>query len=354
MISFVWSHDIPIYSGRGGTESYTIGHIRELTSRGIAARIITLGLGKADGRQFFPDVEFLDLETPEQLADLDDTIVYITIPRAVKTKKPSFAILHCPPDTVHFPRAEFYRGTKFSTLIATSRFMRNLCSEQFDVPLDKIHVVYPFADPHFAAVKRVKMNTGKTRVLYAGRLIHEKGVYTLLEALHHDMLMNGPYNFAVTNAGNQTIHGMIIEQMLRRHPWVRVLAARHTPADMARLFARYDIVVVPSNHQFWHEAFGMVSVEAQHSGCRVVASGADGLLETNCGELLLYEPGNSYSLAKAIQRARKAGAITTAQRRQACKHFTRAESTDSLLAIINGTFIGSEPTKASKTATIKV
>lgn len=335
MISFVWSHDIPIYSGRGGTESYTIGQIRELTSRGIPARIISIGLGKADGRQFFPDIEFLDLETPEQLATLDDTIVYITIPRTIKTKKPSFTILHCPPDTVHFPADEFRRGAKYSTLIANSRFMRNLCSKQLDVPLDKIHVVYPFADPHFASVKRVKMNAGKIRVLYAGRLIHEKGVYTLLEALHHDILMNGNYSFAVTNAGNQTIHGAVIEHILRRHPWVRVLAARHTPADMARLFARYDIVVVPSNHQFWHEGFGMVSVEAQHAGCRVVASGADGLLETNCGELMLFEPGNSYALAQTIQKAVKAGPISAAQRHQATKHFSRAESVDALLALIN-------------------
>ncbi|HET8709063.1 MAG TPA: glycosyltransferase family 4 protein [Candidatus Saccharimonadales bacterium] len=354
MISFVWSLDIPVYSGRGGTESYTIGQIRELNSRGIPARLITIGLGKADGRQFFPDVDFFDLETPEQLADLDDTIVYVTIPHAVKTKRPSFTIIHCPPDTLHIPFADFCRGAQYSTLIANSRFMRNLCSEQLEIPLNKIHVVYPFADSHFASVKRVKMKTNKTRVLYAGRLIHEKGVYTLLEALHHDILMHGDYSFAVTNAGNQTIHGMIIEHILRRHPWVRVLSARHTPADMARLFARYDIVVMPSNHQFWHEAFGMVSVEAQHAGCRVVASGADGLLETNCGELILFEPGNSYSLAQAIERARKAGPLAKAQRREAVKHFTRAESVDALLAIIDSVPAAISPTTRLKTATLKV
>lgn len=224
---------------------------------------------------------------------------------------------------------------------------------QLDVPLDKIHVVYPFADPHFAAVKRVKLKANKTRVLYAGRLIHDKGIYTLLEALHHDILQDGNYSFAVTNAGNQTMHGAVIEHLLRRHPWVRVLAARHTPADMARLFARYDIVVVPSNNKFWHEAFGMVSVEAQHSGCRVVASAADGLPETNCGDLILFEPGNSLALAQAIVQARKAGPVKGAQRQQAAKHFGRAESVDALLTILCSAQDIGKPTKALKTASIK-
>jgi glycosyltransferase involved in cell wall biosynthesis len=352
MISFVWSDKLPVYSGRGGTESYTIGQIRELNSRGIPARLITIGLGKEDGRQYFPDVEFCDLETPEQLSDLDDTIVYVTIPHAVPTRHHSYVIIHCPPTDVRIRPADLPRAIAGSTLITNSRFMRSLWAEYLNLPLDKIHIVYPFADPYFSTVKRPKLKTPKTRVLFAGRLIHEKGVYTLLEALHHDILRDD-FSFAVTNAGNQTEHGKVIEHILHRHPWVRVLAARHSPAEMARLFARYDIVVVPSNHRFWHEAFGMVSVEAQHAGCRVVASGADGLPETNCGELLLFEPGNSYALAKAIKRARDAGPITPALRRQACKHFTRAESVDALLAILQSQY-DDRPTKKSKPATMGV
>ena len=50
MISFVWSDTHPMFAGRGGTESFTIGHVRELVERGIPARVITLGLGKNDGR----------------------------------------------------------------------------------------------------------------------------------------------------------------------------------------------------------------------------------------------------------------------------------------------------------------
>lgn len=42
-------------------------------------------------------------------------------------------------------------------------------------------------------------------------------------------------------------------------------------------------VVMPSNSHYWHETFGIVSVEAQHAGCRVIASDDGGLPVTDCG-----------------------------------------------------------------------
>lgn len=335
MLSFVWAHDIPMYSGRGGTETYTIGHIRELIRRGIPARVVSIGLGEYDGRQFYPDVPFVNLDKAEQLSELDDTIIHISLPLNVPTKKPSYVIFHTPPSDLlpHIAAEDLLSAPERSTLITTSRFMRGLWSDHLNIGLDQVHVVYPFADPHFAAVKRPSTQHKKSRVLYAGRLIHEKGIYTLLEALHHRMLREN-YSFTVTTAGSQTIHGKVIEKLLRCHPWVRVIAARHTPADMARLFARYDIVAVPSNSQYWHEAFGMVSVEAQHAGCRVVATRADGLVETDCGQLILFEHDNSYALAKAIVKAKRTGPISAAERAEAVTHFTLAESVDDLLDVL--------------------
>ena len=36
---------------------------------------------------------------------------------------------------------------------------------------------------------------------------------------------------------------------------------------MAALMARHDIAVMPSNSQYWHETFGIVSIEAQQVTC---------------------------------------------------------------------------------------
>jgi hypothetical protein len=40
------------------------------------------------------------------------------------------------------------------------------------------------------------------------------------------------------------------------------------------------VLVMPSYSQYWRETFGVVSIEAQHWGCRVVASGDGNLPES--------------------------------------------------------------------------
>jgi D-inositol-3-phosphate glycosyltransferase len=334
MISFVWSDTLPLYAGRGGTESFTIGHIRELQERGIAARVISLGLGTDDGREYYNDIEFVNLNSPSELSELDDILVYVNFPFKVPTKHQSFVFFHFPPLDRRNRTFDYHANLGDSVMITNSRYTRSLMSEYFDINPNTIHVVYPFADPVFASVKRPELHSGKTRVLYAGRLHPEKGIFLLLEAIHHNLLSEG-FTFTATTAGNQTYPGDMIEKLLRCHPLIRVVNAKTKPADMARLYARYDIVVMPSNNKYWHEAFGMVSVEAQHSGCKVVASNADGLPETNCGELVLFEPGNSYDLAKKIVRAARSGPLLPEQRADTVTHFTRAASVDSLLKVIN-------------------
>jgi glycosyltransferase involved in cell wall biosynthesis len=78
----------------------------------------------------------------------------------------------------------------------------------------------------------------------------------------------------------------------------------------------------------------MVSVEAQHAGCKVIASNADGLPETNCGELILFQPGNSYDLALKIAKAARSENISESLRQQNAQNFTRAQSVDFLLEVL--------------------
>ena len=342
MLSFVWSDPLPIYSGRGGSENFTIGHVRELLERGIDARIITVGLGEKDGRQFFPDIPFYSVSAVKELEKLDDTLFFISRPQPIKTKGESFVIFHTQPPANPNQRTVLKHAIRDKIIIVNSRFSRKLWSEYFSIPASSITVVYPFADPAFGRVKRPKRSTDSKRVeiLYAGRLTPEKGIYTLLQALHHEIFRDD-CQVSVTTAGNQTEDGEAIERFLRHHSWVKVVDATHTPTETAKLFAQFQIVVIPSNPDYWtsmfgywHETFGMISVEAQHAGCYVVASNNGGLLETDCGGLVLFESSNSYSLALAIQKIAKASPLNDEQRRQAVKHFTRTESVNALLAIL--------------------
>jgi D-inositol-3-phosphate glycosyltransferase len=112
--------------------------------------------------------------------------------------------------------------------------------------------------------------------------------------------------------------------------------SRKTPAAMAALMASHDIVVMPSNSQYWHETFGIVSIEAQHSGCRVVASDDGGLPETDCGGVLLVRPDNAEALAWGIREAMDSGPLPAAARQDAGARFTVRESVDALLKVFAG------------------
>lgn len=336
MISFVWEPGIPLPAGTGGSENYTIGHVRELNRRGVAAQVVTIGLGDADGRDEFPGVPFLALGTVGEVGGLDGTVVFVTDFPVVATKQTAHQLLHIPPPLRARHRAKVVAQTRDRGLIATSRFSAELWSAFLDVDVNTIEVVYPFAEPCFGDQVRPAAAPGATRVLYAGRLSPEKGIYTLLAMLHSDLIApDVSLTFTVTTAGADKPQGDIIRRLLQAHPGIRLVAARKTPAAMATLMAEHDIVVMPSNSQYWHEAFGIVSIEAQHAGCRVVASDDGGLPETDCGAITLVPPDNADALAQGIRRAIALGPLTRADRVRAAAKFTLGRSVDEMLAVLD-------------------
>ncbi len=334
MISFIWSPGNPLPAGTGGSENYTVGQVRELRRRGIPAQVVTVGLGAGDGRDDFADIPFLSLPALAGVGELDGTVVFVNEPHTVPTRHPAFLILHNPPPIRERKRAFAVGGTRNRALIATSRYAAGLWSRYLDVDVSTISVVYPFAEPCFAAQSRPGNETGSTRVLFAGRLSPEKGIYTLLETLHIDIIGQDPaLTFTATTAGADKPQGKIIERLLGEHPGISVVAACRTPARMAALMAGHDIVVMPSNSQYWHETFGIVSIEAQHSGCRVIASDDGGLPETDCGGVVLVRPDNAEALAWGIREAADSGPLPPAARQDAGMRFTVGQSVDTLLRV---------------------
>ena len=335
MISFVWSLPEPLPAGTGGSENYTVGQVRELNRRGLPAQVVTVGLGIDDGRDDFTGVPFHAAADFAAVGALEGTVVFVNDAPVVATRQPAFQILHNPPPLRQRHRAASVDGARDRQLIATSRFAATLWSDFLDVDLATVNVVYPFAEPAFAAQPRPEHPDGDVRVLYAGRLSPEKGIYTLLSMLHVDVIADDPrLTFTVTTAGSDKPQGAMIERLLRAHPRLTVVDARKTPAAMAALMAEHDIVVMPSNSQYWHETFGIVSIEAQHAGCRVVASDDGGLPETDCGAVLFVEPDNAEALALGVRAAIALGAPSAAERASAAARFTVAQSVDSLLAVL--------------------
>jgi D-inositol-3-phosphate glycosyltransferase len=335
VISFVWSPGERLPAGTGGSENYTVGHVRELNRRGISARVVTVGLGRADGRAEFSDIPFHSVPHLADVGRLDDTIVFVTHAPHIATRRPAYQILHVPPPLRTHQRAVVVKATRDRILIATSKYAAGLWAQFLDVDVATVHVVHPFAEPAFSRQPRPDRTPDRRRVLYAGRLSPEKGIYTLLSMLHTDLIDDDEsLSFTVTTAGADKRQGRIIETMLRTHPRVELVAARTTSEGMAALMAEHDVVVMPSNGQYWHETFGIVSIEAQHTGTRVVASDDGGLPETQCGALHLVEPDNSEALALGIVDALSRDPVSQAERRMAARCYTVGHSVDALLEVL--------------------
>lgn len=335
MISFVWPPGTRLPAGTGGSENYTIGQVRELIRRGVSAQVVTVGLGKKDGRNEFIDIPFVSLASSADIGTLEGTVVFINEAAPVETREPAFVIMHIPPPFREEGRAAIEKMIEGRTLIATSKYAAKLWSDYTKRPLADVHIAYPFAEPCFATQLRVKRPKPFVRILFAGRLSAQKGIYTLLEMLHMDSIKNNSdLIFSVTTAGSDKPEGKIIKLLVDAHPSLTVLPSLKTPAAMAEVMGKHDIVIMPSNSQYWHETFGIVSVEAQHSGNWVVASDDGGLPETNCGGVLLVKPDDPEALAQGIKLAITKGVLPSSIRRQAANLFTVEQSVDNLLKVL--------------------
>lgn len=335
MISFVWEFGLPLPAGTGGSENYTIGHVRELNRRGIAAQIVTVAAGFADGRDEFVDIPFRSLRSVSDVSLLQGTVVFVTEFPAVETQNPAYQFLHIPPPLRDGESRRVASQTRGRTLIATSRFGAKLWAQFLAIDVTDIRVVYPFAEPCFSEQSRPIRRPPVVNVLFAGRLSPEKGIYTFLEMLHRDLIASDlNLIFTATTAGADKPQGRIIRQLLEAHPGIRLVPARKSPSAMAALMADHDVVVMPSNGQYWHETFGIVSIEAQHAGCRVVASDDGGLPETDCGAVIFVEPDNAEALALGIRTVVAEGGLSETDRRSAAAKFTVGKSVDDLLAVL--------------------
>ncbi len=313
-------------AGTGGSETYTAGQVRELLRRGVQAQVVSVGHGTKDGRKDFIDIPFLALTDASEISRLPGTVVFVNRAYDVPTINKAAIILHYVTPKLA-ERKQRQAEIKDKVVIATSIYSGQQWALFLDIPYSRVHIVLPFADPIFGNARRVKPNK-KTRILYAGRLHPEKGIYTLLEVLHENVMRKNGHRVSIVTAGQHVEEGQTIAHMLRDYPYAQLISARKSVADMATLLAHSDILLMPS---VFAEPFGMLSVEAQHTGCRVVASNLGGLPETNCGLLTLVEPRNPKALIRGIEQAVALGAATRKERDEAKDNFMLDESVNSLL-----------------------
>lgn len=160
---------------------------------------------------------------------------------------------------------------------------------------------------------------GEKLVAFVGRLIEEKGVFDLLDAL--EILERDKVNFSAVILGDGPAARKMSAQIARGGLADRVHLIGWRPSEeISSWMAAADVLVVPSKPVgTWQEAQGLVVVEAMGVGTPVVASRLGGIpdMVKNYETGFLVEPGSGKEIAEKVE-AVISGALTLDRRHLIC------------------------------------
>jgi glycosyltransferase involved in cell wall biosynthesis len=169
--------------------------------------------------------------------------------------------------------------------------------------------------PAAAAKSESRGGESGFRVGYAGRLVEEKGLDVLVEAVR-----SLPAPRALVLSGQ----GPCLERLLKLPfvEWVGNLPRERLPA----FYRGLDALVLPSRTtSSWKEQFGRVLVEAQACGVPVVGSSSGAIPEVIGEAGLVFPEGNAAYLTVALQRLRADAGLqclfAVKGRERACLHY---------------------------------
>lgn len=191
-------------------------------------------------------------------------------------------------------------------VICASHYMSRQVQDYFATPADKIDIIPNGVAPgRFQALDKEDLGEFRRNyaapdekiVFYVGRIVDEKGVRVLVEAVPQVLARHNQVKFVIAGTG-------VILDQLRHRVWElgvqnRVYFTGFVPDETRdRLYKVADVAVFPS----LYEPFGIVALEAMASGTPVVVAETGGLAEVvrHSENGITVYPGDPGSLAWGI------------------------------------------------------
>lgn len=185
---------------------------------------------------------------------------------------------------------------------------------------------------------------GMFAVGFMGRLVKEKGIDTLLDALA--ML---PRDCVAVIVGSGPYRGSLVQQserlsLERRVRWIPSVTSMEVPKYMSAL----DVLVLPSKtRRHWKEQFGRVLVEAMACGVPVVGSDSGEIPRVIGHAGLVFAEGDARALAERLRSliadSQFRSDIGTQGRARVLEHFTYARIAKQTVAIYRAILSGTPP-----------
>lgn len=216
------------------------------------------------------------------------------------------------------------RGTwsrDIDAFVAVSPFVETTLASS-GVPLDRIHV-----RPNSLVDAPPAGDGSGGHVLFAGRLVAEKGLLDVLAAWKHM-----PANIRLMIAGDGPLRSEV-EQAVSEQSNIE-FKGQLTRSDLLKAMGSAVLTVVPSR---WHEPFGLVAIESLATGTPVMVrevGGLNDLVGNTPGVTPLPDPDSDpRGFADSILDSAKQPASRDAIRSHALSTWSAANSLDRLLEI---------------------
>ena len=181
-------------------------------------------------------------------------------------------------------------------IVTPSNYMKKKLVEVFDLPGERISVVPVGINEDVFSIKRNTSEGKPINLLFVGRLVKEKGLDVLLNALNE---VNVKKDAHVTVVGEGPLKGQYTELAARLGVSDKVsFKGFLTREEILSYLSRMDVLVVPS----LIENFPRITLEGMGAGIPVVASAVGGIPEqiTDDVDGILVPPGDQRELADAI------------------------------------------------------
>jgi alpha-1,6-mannosyltransferase len=209
---------------------------------------------------------------------------------------------------------QFY-GRMDATVTATREFQKILrkmgVNPVIRIPLGvNTEKFYP-RDSRKAVFQELGLSEDTFLLLYAGRLAGMKNLDHLFAMMELISGNNDRYHLALVGDGELREEVVRAARERKDLSWIPYRSSRD---ELARWYSAADLFV----HAGTRETFGLVSLEAQACGTRVIGVRGGGMEETLQGEfpLIMAENESPEALARAVQQARKLEETETDRQRR--------------------------------------
>jgi glycosyltransferase involved in cell wall biosynthesis len=289
----LWSHSF--HPNIGGIETMTEILAREFTAQGHHVTVVTRTIEAAEHASAFP---FTVIRAPSylelvRLVRQCDVFVHNHLSLKVAFplllyRRPWVVVYHCLYPTSGLQGLLQRFSSRFALNIACSKALADRIRPQCRV------ISNAYDNVLFQNVQNVR----DRELIFVGRLVKDKGVQVLLDALVLLRAEGIRPRLSVVGTGPDSGFLAARCQELSLSDQVE-FAGKKAGQALAALLNRHQILVAPS--LVW-ESFGIVALEAIACGCTVVACEGSGLAEAigPCG--VTVPPGDAYALAGALSR----------------------------------------------------